>query len=86
MTTVEQQKQMREIVGWLDEDLFEPGECDPDVNSETSAQWRSPLGWSVILTPRKDGKGISGAIRNPNGETISQTSYVDILWLDEKIP
>lgn len=77
---------MREIAYWLDGDLFERGKCDPDVNADTSGQWRSPLGWSVILTPRKDGSGVSGAVRDPQGQTVSQTSWVDIPWLEEKLP
>lgn len=87
-TTPEQRRAMREIVGWLKDDLFErvPAKDWEGVNPTTTMVWQSPLKWTVLLSPRRDGHGIAGEVRSPDGARVSTTTSVDPYWLEEKLP
>jgi hypothetical protein len=87
-TSPEQRREIREIVGWLKDDLFErvPVDGREGVNPMTTMIWQSPLKWTVLLSPRKDGKGYVGEVRSPDGGRVSTTSHVDLYWLEEKLP
>lgn len=83
--TSEQNRLLREISCWLSSDLFKPF-VDGDPSVAPTIQWTNPLGWMVWISPRGDGAGWAGAIRNPADEPVATTDWVDVNWLEEKLP
>lgn len=80
-TTPEQRKIIREVVEYLKSDCYERVETD-----EAAMAWRSPLGLTVLLSPRHDGTGWAGEYRTSTGDHVRTTSWIDVYWLDEFLP
>jgi hypothetical protein len=78
---------MREMASYLESDLFERVSWrEVEDGNPDYGYWRSPLGWLVVFSLRKDKTGYTGEIRRPDGDWYAATSYADIHWLEDKLP
>ncbi len=73
---------MREVVQWLEADLFVAERTD-----EPGARaFRGPAGHRVVVQPRDDLRGVSGWVERPDGTAIVITSWLDPQTLSEHLP
>lgn len=73
---------MREVVVWLQGDLFEEVPADEPGHRA----FTNPGGFKVVVTPRADLRGVSGWIEDRDGKALVVTSWLDVQTLSECLP